>query len=144
MYQKSCAALCMEYPQSVYVGSARYAAFHSVLLWKFSDLFLLANLIVVILAGVILVLTFAALCLASVPIVGNTVITLLEWSTLILNESMQGVQKLAGSQITSVYLSSFQACLLAGVIIAFIFAGHPEYTARLPTGFVYWRFVICL
>lgn len=84
---------------------------------SFPTYFLLANLIVVILAGVILVLTFAALCLASVPIVGNTVITLLEWSTLILNESMQGVQQLAGSQITSVYLSSFQACLLAGVII---------------------------
>mgnify|MGYP007086211709 FL=1 len=30
---------------------------------------------------------------------------------------MQGVQQLAGSQITSVYLSSSQACLLAGVII---------------------------
>ena len=44
-------------------------------------------------------------------------ITLLEWGTLILNESMQGVQQLAGSQITSVYLSSPQACLLAGVII---------------------------
>ena len=62
-------------------------------------------------------LAFAALCLASIPIVGNTVITLLEWGTLILNESMQGVQQLAGSQITSVYLSSSQACLLAGVII---------------------------
>ena len=37
--KNSCAALCMEYPQSVYVGSARYAAFHSVLLWKFPDLF---------------------------------------------------------------------------------------------------------
>lgn len=84
---------------------------------SFPTYFLLANLVVVILAGVILVLTFAALCLASVPIVGNTVITLLEWGTLILNESMQGVQQLAGSQITSVYLSSPQACLLAGVII---------------------------
>lgn len=56
---------------------------------SFPTYFLLANLVVVILAGVILVLTFAALCLASVPIVGNTVITLLEWGTLILNESMQ-------------------------------------------------------
>lgn len=84
---------------------------------SFPTYFLLANLVVVILAGVILVLTFAALCLASVPIVGNTVITLLEWGTLILNKSMQGVQQLAGSQITSVYLSSSQACLLAGVII---------------------------
>ena len=37
--KKSCAALYLEYPQSVYVGSARYAAFHSVLLWKFPDLF---------------------------------------------------------------------------------------------------------
>lgn len=56
---------------------------------SFPTYFLLANLVVVILAGVILVLTFAALCLASVPIVGNTVITLLEWGTLILNKSMQ-------------------------------------------------------
>lgn len=131
-------------PQSVYVAQLGTLPFILYYFGSFPTYFLLANLVVVILAGVILVLTFAALCLASVPIVGNTVITLLEWSTLILNESMQGVQQLAGSQITSVYLSSPQACLLAGVIFAFIFAGHPEYTARLPTGFVYWRFVICL
>ena len=33
---------------------------------------------------------------------------------------------------------------LSRFVFAFIFAGHPEYTARLPTGSVYWRFVICL
>ena len=38
---------------------------------SFPTYFLLANLVVVILAGVILVLTFAALCLASVPISGK-------------------------------------------------------------------------
>lgn len=117
MYQKSCAALYLEYPQSVYVAQLGTLPFILYYFGSFPTYFLLANLVVVILAGVILVLTFAALCLASVPIVGNTVITLLEWGTLILNKSMQGVQQLAGSQITSVYLSSSQACLLAGVII---------------------------
>lgn len=86
---------------------------------SFSTYFLLANLVVVILAGGILVLTLVALCLASVPIVGSTVITLLEWCTSVLNESTRWVQQLDGSQITSVYLSSSQACLLTAVIICF-------------------------
>ncbi|WP_417130019.1 ComEC/Rec2 family competence protein, partial [Phocaeicola sp.] len=84
---------------------------------SFPTYFLLANLVVVILAGGILVLTLIALCLASVPVVGCTVITLLEWCTSTLNETMKWVQQLDGSQITSVYLSSSQACLLGGVII---------------------------
>lgn len=83
----------------------------------FPTYFLLANLVVVVLAGGILVLTLVALCLASVPMLGSVVITLLEWCTLILNESMHRVQLLAGSQITSAYLSPFQSCLLAGVLI---------------------------
>lgn len=86
---------------------------------SFPTYFLLANLIVVILAGGILVLTLIALCLASIPIVGTIVITLLEWCTSILNESMQWVQQLDGAQITSVYLSPLQAYLLTGVIICF-------------------------
>lgn len=84
---------------------------------SFPTYFLLANLVVVILAGGILVLTLVALCAASVPVVGSMVITSLEWCTSTLNESMQWVQQLAGSQITSVYLSPFQACLLAGMLI---------------------------
>lgn len=86
---------------------------------SFPTYFLLANLIVVILAGGILMLTLVALCVASVPMVGSTVMTLLEWCTSVLNESTRWVQQLDGSQITSVYLSSSQACLLTAVIICF-------------------------
>ena len=86
---------------------------------SFPTYFLLANLVVVILAGGILMLTLVALCIASVPMVGSTVMTLLEWCTSVLNESTRWVQQLDGSQITSVYLSSSQACLLTAVIICF-------------------------
>lgn len=86
---------------------------------SFPTYFLLANLVVVILAGGILMLTLVALCVASVPMVGSTVMTLLEWCTSVLNESTRWVQQLDGSQITSVYLSSSQACLLTAVIICF-------------------------
>ena len=86
---------------------------------SFPTYFLLVNLVVVILAGGILMLTLVALCVASVPMVGSTVMTLLEWCTSVLNESTRLVQQLDGSQITSVYLSSSQACLLIAVIICF-------------------------
>ena len=86
---------------------------------SFPTYFLLANLVVVILAGGILMLTLVALCVASVPMVGSTVMTLLEWCTSVLNESTRWVQQLDGSQITSIYLSSSQACLLTAVIICF-------------------------
>lgn len=86
---------------------------------SFPTYFLLANLVVVILAGGILMLTLVALCVASVPMVGSTVMTLLEWCTSVLNESTRWVLQLDGSQITSVYLSSSQACLLIAVIICF-------------------------
>lgn len=86
---------------------------------SFPTYFLLVNLVVVILAGGILMLTLVALCIASVPMVGSTVMTLLEWCTSVLNEFTRWVQQLDGSQITSVYLSSSQACLLTAVIICF-------------------------
>lgn len=86
---------------------------------SFPTYFLLANLVVVILASGILMLTLVALCVASVPMVGSTVMTLLEWCTSVLNESTRWVQQLDGSQITSIYLSSSQACLLTAVIICF-------------------------
>lgn len=86
---------------------------------SFPTYFLLANLVVVILAGGILMLTLVALCVASVPMVGSTVMTLLEWCTSVLNESTRWVQQLDGSQITSVYLSFSQVCLLIAVIICF-------------------------
>ena len=86
---------------------------------SFPTYFLLVNLVVVILAGGILMLTLVPLCIASVPMVGSTVMTLLEWCTSVLNESTRWVQQLDGSQITSVYLSSSQACLLTAVIICF-------------------------
>lgn len=84
---------------------------------SFPTYFLLANLVVVLLAGGILMLALAALCLASVPLVGYMVIILLEWCTSILNGLMRWIQQLTGSQIASVYLSPIQACLLTGVII---------------------------
>lgn len=86
---------------------------------SFPTYFLLANLVVVILAGGILMLTLVALCVASVPMVGSTVMTLLEWCTSVLNEYTRWVQQLDGSQITSVYLSFSQVCLLIAVIICF-------------------------
>ena len=84
---------------------------------SFPTYFLLANLVVVILAFGMLILSLAALCLHYVPLVGYIIISMLEWCTLISNGLMRWIQQLEGSQITSVYLSPLQASLLTVVII---------------------------
>lgn len=83
----------------------------------FPTYFLLANLVVSPLAVCILALTLAALIFSAVPLVGNTLVMLLNFVTGILNRSMWEVQHWSGSQITSVYLSAGQAWLLALVWI---------------------------
>lgn len=99
--------------------SAQVGTLPFVLLYfgTFPTYFLLANLIVSPLAACILVLTLMALALSSVPWLGSGVVVLLDWSTSFLNGAMRMVQHFSGSQITSVYLSAGQACLLAGIFI---------------------------
>lgn len=99
--------------------SAQVGTLPFVLLYfgTFPTYFLLANLIVSPLAACILVLTLMALALSSVPWLGSGVVVLLDWSTSFLNGAMRMVQHFSDSQITSVYLSAGQACLLAGIFI---------------------------
>ena len=87
----------------------------------FPTYFLLANLIVSPLAACILILALAALCLSSVPWLGSGMVFLLENTTLLLNGAMKMVNQLSGSQITSLYLSAWEACLLMGIVVCVYF-----------------------
>lgn len=85
----------------------------------FPTYFLLANLVVSPLAVCILALTLASLIFMSLPFVGAWFIMLLNVVTSLLNQCMWEVQHLSGAQVTSVYLSFGQACLLTGVLVCF-------------------------
>ena len=71
----------------------------------FPTYFLLANLVVTPLSIVILGLALICLLFGAVP----WLVTGLSFSVELLNGTMEGVQGLSGSQITSVYLSPVQA-----------------------------------
>lgn len=103
--------------------SAQLGTLPFVLLYfgTFPTYFLLSNLIVSPLAACILILALLALGLSAVPWVGSGLVGLLDGSTSFLNEAMRMVTHLSGSQLTSVYLSVGQACLLAGILISLYF-----------------------
>ena len=79
----------------------------------FPTYFLLANLVVVPLSVVILGLSLVCLAFGAFP----WLVKGLEWSVQLLNGTMEWVQGLSGSQITSVYFSPFQACLFALALV---------------------------
>lgn len=99
--------------------SAQVGTLPFVLLYfgTFPTYFLLANLIVSPLAACILIVALLALGFSAVPWVGSGLVGLLDGATSFLNETMRMVTHFSGSQLTSVYLSAGQACLLAGIFI---------------------------
>lgn len=99
--------------------SAQLGTFPFVLVYfgSFPTYFLLANLVVSPLAVCIFSLALAALFFSSVPLLGSGLVQLLNTVTSGLNQCMWIVQQMYGSQITSVYLSAFQAFLLIGVLV---------------------------
>lgn len=78
----------------------------------FPTYFLLANLVVSPLSVCILGSALAAFVLCPVPVLGAWAAKSLGFFTGALNGAMEWVQRLAGSQITSVYVSAFQALML--------------------------------
>lgn len=78
----------------------------------FPTYFLLANLVVAPLACCILGAALGALVLGSLPYVGTGIIWVLIQVTTLLNVSMEFVCSLAGSQLTAIHVSGFQAFLL--------------------------------
>ncbi len=83
----------------------------------FPAYFLLANLFVTPFAVLILTLSLLALCLLPVPVLNVGVVKALALSALGMTRMMEWVYGLPGSQITSVYLSGFQAALLVAVLV---------------------------
>ena len=83
----------------------------------FPTYFLMANLVVGILASCILSLTIASLVFSFIPVVGEACVCLLEVITKFLNNSMQFVHNLQGAQITSIYFNEFQVVL--GFVLLF-------------------------
>ena len=87
----------------------------------FPTYFLLANLVVTPLSVVILGLSLVCLACGAFP----WLVKGLEWSVRLLNGTMEWVQGLSGSQITSVYFSPFQAWLFALVLVfILLYAAH--------------------
>lgn len=88
----------------------------------FPTYFLLANLLVSPLSVCILGSALGAIILSAlVPFAGVWAIKALSVSTVALNDSMSWIQKLAGSQITSFYISVFQSVALCACL-AFFYA----------------------
>lgn len=87
--------------------------------------FLLSNLVVAPIAVFILSATLLALALGVFPIAANFVVQGLDFAVRTLNEVMGQIQHWSGAQITSAYLSVWQAWLLAVVIVTL------------------WRYVVC-
>ena len=87
--------------------------------------FLLSNLVVAPIAVFILSATLLALALGVFPIAANFVVQGLDFAVRTLNEVMEQIQHWSGAQITSAYLSVWQAWLLAVAIVTL------------------WRYVVC-
>ena len=87
--------------------------------------FLLSNLVVAPIAAFILSATLLALTLGVFPIAANFVVQGLDFTVRTLNEVMEQIQHWSGAQITSAYLSVWQAWLLAVAIVTL------------------WRYVVC-
>lgn len=87
--------------------------------------FLLSNLVVAPIAVFILSATLLALALGVFPVVANFVVQGLDFAVRTLNEVMEQIQHWLGAQITSAYLSVWQAWLLAVAIVTL------------------WRYVVC-
>ena len=79
--------------------------------------FLLSNLVVAPIAVFILSATLLTLILGVFPMAANFVVQGLDFAVRTLNEVMEQIQHWPGAQITSVYLSVWQAWLLAVVIV---------------------------
>ena len=91
----------------------------------FPTYFLLANLAVAPLSTCILGSALAALTLSSIPLIGDVSISLLDLSTDMLNQSMYAVQRLHGSQLTSLYISEFQLVLLF-ILLGYLYVWHDQ------------------
>ena len=87
--------------------------------------FLLSNLVVAPIAVFILSATLLALALGVFPVAANFVVQGLDFAVRTLNEVMEQIQHWSGAQITSDYLSVWQAWLLAVAIVTL------------------WRYVVC-
>lgn len=87
--------------------------------------FLLSNLVVAPIAVFILSATLLALALGVFPVAANFVVQGLDFAVRTLNEVMEQIQHWSGVQITSAYLSVWQAWLLAVAIVTL------------------WRYVVC-
>lgn len=83
----------------------------------FPTYFLLANLFVSPLAVCILGSALASFLLAPVPWLGGWAVRVLEFSANALNGSMTWVEGLAGSQLTALHVSGFQALLLCIMLL---------------------------
>lgn len=106
----------------------------------FPTYFLMANLVVGILATCILSLTMASIVFSFIPIVGDVCIWLLESVTKILNGSMQFVHSLDGAQITSIYFNQIQSLFAFALLcLLYIF-----FNKRTPAGLIKILLVFCL
>ncbi len=91
----------------------------------FPSYFLLANLFVSPLAVCILGSALASFLLEPVPLLGKWAVRVLELSAEALNTSMTWVEGLAGSQLTSLHVSGFQALLLCvGLLMVYAYGLH--------------------
>jgi len=89
---------------------------------QFPNFFLLANLIVIPLSFVILVVGLAYLVAASIPIVNDILLFILDWCVWGLNVSVRWVEQLPYSVFWGISIQWYDVLLLYGFIFALTFA----------------------
>jgi competence protein ComEC len=85
---------------------------------QFPSYFLLSNLLVVPLSGVILYIAFAFFCLSWIPLLSNILAFILKINVFLLNFSVQTIESIPGSVVQGLWISELTMILLYILIIS--------------------------
>ncbi|NOS91755.1 MAG: ComEC family competence protein [Cyclobacteriaceae bacterium] len=102
--------------------AAQIATFSLGLLYfhQFPVYFLVSNLFVIPLSTAVLVLGIILLCISSISMVATLLGKLLSVMIYLLNQTVFVTEKLPFSLISDIYITTFQCCLLMGVLIGIL------------------------
>ncbi|MBN2729083.1 MAG: ComEC/Rec2 family competence protein [Bacteroidales bacterium] len=85
---------------------------------QFPLYFLITNILVVPLSGVVIYAGIATVAFSFIPWLGDGVSWIMIWLARIMNGIVQAVESLPGALISNIYIHPIAALLLAGIIIA--------------------------
>jgi competence protein ComEC len=86
---------------------------------QFPNYFLITNLLVIPMAGVLIYSGLAFILLAQIPIIGSVASTILIWELKFLNFTVGFIEGLPGAVSHSIYLPGFSTFLIYMIILMF-------------------------